>query len=145
MESRMNTNEKFNGNGNAINTNVAENNEMKQETTPEIPAMQAPKEKRTRRTKALIDAEYQKFKEYYDSGFPILEIFTFMKISKAQCTSYMSKISLEKNKNDQKYGVCKGHSLPESIREMLKGSKDELFKYEINPDGVLITLHSRNN
>ncbi|MCB5288432.1 MAG: hypothetical protein LHW64_11630 [Candidatus Cloacimonetes bacterium] len=141
----MNSNGKSNCNGNAVETINAENNEVKQEITPELPAKQAPKEGRTRRTKALIEAEYQEFKEFYDSGCPILEISTRMKITKAQCTSYMSKISLDKNKHEQKYGVCKGCSLPESIREMLKGGKEDLFKYEKRSDGVFLMLFDHKN
>ncbi len=141
----MNSNGKSNCNGNAVETINAENNEMRQEISPESPAKEAPKEGRTRRTKALIEAEYQEFKKFYDSGCPILEISTRLKITKAQCTSYMGKISLEKNKHEQKYGVCKGYSLPESIREMLIGGKDDLFKYEKSSGGVFLTLFDRKN
>ena len=118
---------------------------MKQEIVPESTAKQAPKKGRTRRTKALIEEEYELFKEFYDIGCPILEIITLMELTSARCSNYMSKISLEKNKHEQQYGVCNGGDLPESIRKILMGDKYDLFKYEKGQNGVFLTLLHRKN
>lgn len=141
----MNSNKKNNVNGDSTNSTNAENNEMKQDIASESTAKQAPKKVRTRRTKALIEKEYELFKEFYDIGCPILEILTLMNLTSARCSNYMSKIALEKNNHEQKYGVCNGRDLPESIRKTLMGDKYDLFKYEKGKDGVFLTLLHRKN
>jgi hypothetical protein len=141
----MKSNKKNNVNGDSTNSTNTENNEMKQEIVPESTAKQAPKKGRTRRTKALIEEEYELFKEFYDIGCPILEIITLMELTSARCSNYMSKISLEKNKHEQQYGVCNGGDLPESIRKILMGDKYDLFKYEKGQNGVFLTLLHRKN
>ncbi len=103
------------------------------------------KQRKPRRTAKEMKAEYEEFKSYYDQGLPILEICHVMRLTKAQSESYLSKISLEINNQSRKYGVCEGHSLPDSIRNILGGTRKSLYKFCVADGGVLISLHLPSN
>lgn len=141
----MNMYDEDNVNGKAINSTNTGNNEMRQETSPQSHSEQAPKERKTRRTKAKIEEEYKMFKELYDNGCSILEILSKMKLTKAQSATYLNRISSENIKKFLIRGVCEGYNLPDTICKMLEGSKADLYKYERRPDGVLLTIFHRKN
>ena len=109
---------------------------------PDMASNSVPEEKtrKPRRSAKEIWAEYEKFKTLFEEGRPLLEISRLMGIRKAQCDSYLIKISREKNNQEQQYGVCEGHCLPESIRKTLGGDRKDLFKFEPVPNGVLVSL-----
>ena len=98
-----------------------------------------------RRPDKKIQAEFEEFKALYKEGRPILEIIRTMGIGKSQADSCLRKISLEQQKRALRYGVCEGHCLPESIRDILGGDRDDLFKFEPFKDedghAVRIKLH----
>ena len=101
--------------------------------------------RKPRRSAKEIQAEYEKFKVLLDEGRPILEIIRTLGIRKSQADSYLMKISLEKHRRGLNYGVCEGHSIADSIRDILGGTRKDLFKFERFKDGndiaVLIKLH----
>ncbi len=139
----MNNHEDRDVNGHVRNASETEDIEMTKEITPESPADRKPKTRKARRTKREIEAEYQIFKEYFDNGFLPLEITTLYNISEAQCRSYLSRISLNRNNSEQEYGVCKGFNLPEQVCNHLNGGKKDTYKIIKDQDSVVITLIKR--
>lgn len=137
----MSHQEDRNVNGNVGNTNNNEdNNKMRQEKTLESPADRKPKTRKARRTKREIEAEYQIFKEYFDNGFHHLEIATLYNISEAQCKTYLSRISLNRNNFEQENGACKGFNLPKQVLNHLNGGKNDTYRIIKDQDSVVITL-----
>jgi hypothetical protein len=99
------------------------------------------KSRKPRRSAKEIQAEFEEFKALFEEGRPILEISRTLGIRKSQTDSYLMKISLEQHKRALSYGVCEGHCIPESIRDILGGDRKDIFKFEPFEDGVLIKLH----
>ncbi len=99
------------------------------------------KMRKPRRSAQEIQAEYEEFKALFQEGRPVLEISRTLGIRKSQTDSYLMKISLEQHKRSLSYGVCEGHHLPDSIRDILGGDRKDIFKFERVEDGVLVKLH----
>ena len=97
--------------------------------------------RKPRRSNKEIQAEYEQFKTLLEEGRPVLEICHVMQIRMSQCSTYLGKIGLEKTNIDQQYGACQGHCLPQSILKALGGGRQDLFKFEIVENGVLVSLH----
>ncbi len=105
----------------------------------------ANKTRKPRRSAKEIQAEFEEFKALFEDGRPILEISRTLGIRKSQTDSYLMKISLEQHERALSYGVCEGHCIPESIRDILGGDRKDIFKFEPFEDGVLIKLHMRTD
>ena len=97
--------------------------------------------RKPRRSNKEIQAEYEQFKTLLEEGRPVLEICHVMQIRMFQCSTYLAKIGLEKTNIDQQYGACQGHCLPQSILKALGGGRQDLFKFEVVENGVLVSLH----
>ena len=136
----MNNHEDRDVNGHVRNASETEDIEMTKEITPESPADRKPKTRKARRTKAEIDAEYQKFKELWGKKLLYLEILAHLKITDSQGKRYLSRIGLESIDHEKEKGACKGLNLPEGILKMLGGTKDDIFRYEKIEDGVSISF-----
>lgn len=104
--------------------------------------------RKPRRSAKEIKAEYEEFKALFEEGRPFLEITLLLGLRKSQADSYLTRISLEKLKRTQSYGVCEGHCIPESIRNILGGDRKDLFKFTTIEDedgsAVMVRLHMSN-
>ena len=98
------------------------------------------KTRKPRRSAREIKAEYEKFKALLDERRPILEICRLLEIRKSQADSYLTKILLDKHDQVQSYAVCEGHLVPECIRNMVGGTRKDLFKVELSEKGAFVTV-----
>lgn len=95
---------------------------------------------RKRRSVSEINKEYLEFVNLYKNGLTPFEIMRKINISKVQYKNYFADAIIRKEivPANHEYGTCFGRHLPEAIRTELKADKEDLIRFKVVNEGVLL-------
>jgi hypothetical protein len=107
---------------------------------------QSIKTSRNRRSANEMKEEYQLFVELYNHEYTPYEIMERMNISKTKYKNYFADAIMNNliNLVSHKYGTCFGRHLPKEFLPLLQTSENDLVRFEMTEEGLLLTKITKN-